>query len=386
MDEFLGGKGYDQDEEYGDPPPAEQQTAQSIRSVSATTGPNPINPLFAAQGPLSELESSRYAYKLLKYPLDVEDNPRFQYYIKFNILMNIHSQYGEKLSFGDPSQSQTLTSAGSDYLLNRYEQVKVIAGVEQSQDVKKKVLSNLFKTQTVKTQQSISLYMPNDLNFKFTNSWYEKNVSGAIGKAGQWLSAASLGVHGTIDAVKNSGELSSLSVSDMLKKLQESKTVTAGIALLGEAVGSAVKEGGLGLAAVGLALNPNIEVLYKGPERRKFSFTFTFAPRNKREADSALTIVQMFKFHSAAEFYGAPDLGRFYVPPSQFDIEFVGRDGELWQLGKILPQCILTDVDVDYGASGKFSVFQDGTPTNIQLRLSFEETAFLTKEDVEKGF
>lgn len=369
---------------YGDLTPTEQQESKASRNISISTGPNPINPLFArtvAVGPQSELETSRFTYKTLKYPLDVESNKRFGYYIKFDVLMNLRSKYAEKLSFGDTQQLSTLNAERQKFLENRYTTAKS-AFSQESQSVKPTTVGSLFKSQTTKTQQSISLYMPDTLNWSFQNHWDETNISEKFGKAGMALTAGSLGA----SMFKNRGELPPLKPEDILKFFEQNRTATSGLALSAEFLGTQLGAEQLGLAAVGFALNPNIEVLYKQPKLREFQFEFIFAPRNKQEADTALAIIQMFKFHSAPEFTGAADLGRFYIPPSQFNIQFMGRDGELWQLGKVLPACALTNVVVNYTYGGKFSVFEDGTPTNIQLQLNFMETAFITKEDVELGY
>lgn len=404
MAEFFNPKqGYTNEEDLGPSPIVVTQG----RALSSSLQPNPIDPLFAgAGGPLGELESSRFSYKTLRYPLDVEDNSRFQYYIKFNVLMNMRSKYTEQLSFGDQDQLKSMKDQQTQFWQNRIEtgagvaapilkagsQLKAAATGQttdaspasgESQNVPAVNISALFKRQTVRTQQSISLYMPDNLNWNFENRWEDANVAEKFGKAGMALSALSTGAAIVGDMAAS---LPTLSVDEIKKKLESSVAGTSGAAVLGEVIGTAMGDANLGLAVVGFALNPSVEVLYKQPALRTFQFDFTFAPRNRKEAETALTIIQMFKFHSAPELYGGTDLGRYYVPPSEFDIEFVGRDGHLWQLGKILPNCVLTNVTVNYGASGKFSTFEDGTPTNIQLQLNFTETAFITKEHVEKGY
>lgn len=377
----VGGLGWENEEDYG--------TVVPSPNNSGSSKPNPINPLLArtvAQGPLSELESSRYAYKTLKYPLDVEDNSRYQYYIKFNVLMNIQSNYTEKLSFGDSAQLTTMKTSQQEFFKKRLQTATGLLpsfSTTESKPVDQKTISALFKTQVVKTQQSISLYMPDTLNWSFQNDWESVNVTERLGRAGAGLSLLSIAAQAGKDIAAS---LPSLSVEELRKKMEQSGSLQSATAMLGEALGAATKNADLGLAAVGFALNPSIEVLYKQPRLREFQFVFVFAPRNKKEAETALTIIQMFKFHSAPEFFGGPDLGRYYVPPSQFDIEFEGRDGKVWQLGKFLSQCVLRNVSVNYGQTGQFATFEDGTPTNIQMQLDFQETAFITKEDVEQGY
>jgi len=365
------------------------KTATGEREEEPTKPPgvvNPINPLFAekGRGPLSSLEAeSRFAFKILEYPKDIRSG-RFPYWIQFNVLMNQRSQFAEKLSFGEGAaslkqnsdvtgkrvvQAGQLMIALSSAKLQKDAKEANPSNKTESAPVPRPNLQGFFKTQTVHTKQSIILYMPDTLNWSFQNDWDSVNVNEELGKAGLGASAAAAGV----DIMKNSQNI----LKDLLKSPQ-----------LAEALGGAGggKMGQLGLAAAGFAANPGIEVLYKSPTLREFQFEFIFAPRERAEAETALRIIQMFKFHSAPELYGGADLGRYYIPPSQFDIQFYGPGGPLWQLGQIQTQCVLKNVTVNYGQSGKFAVFADGTPTNIQLQLNFQETAFITKEDVEKGF
>jgi len=365
--------------------------------------PNPINPLFAQKGTgaLSALEESKFEYTELKYPLDIDSNARYRYYMKFNVLMNMRSKYAEQLSFGNESVAEGMKQKQAEFLSSRITKVKnIVTGVVKNEQVKDKAqgaaptdsteshdaganhVSRVFRPQVIKTKQSIRLYMPDTLNWNFQNSWGDVNVQQKMGKAGLGLATIAAGGKLVSDAVAAAAAGSADQAMDAVKN---SANGAAG-AVIGEAIGGKLGSVELGVAAFGFASNPGVEVLYQSPKLRELQFDFTFAPRNKKEADAAIEIIQMFKFHSAPEFLSGGDIGRYYIPPSQFDIEFYGRDGQIWQLGKIKSQCALTNVNVNYGQSGKFAVFADGTPTNIQLQLSFKEIAFITKEDVEEGF
>jgi|GEM_PF-6426644 len=342
--------------------------------------PNPINPLFAQKGTgaLSALEESKFKYSQLRYPLDVDSNKRFSYWMKFNVLMSMRSKYAEKLSFGDSDQFRTMK-----------DQQDAIWKTREAGNVNREgagwQVSQFFRPQVVGTKQSILLYMPDTLNWNFKNSWDEANVQEIMGKSGLALEALNTGrswISGIMKAVTgNAGNLFAGKANTTLAAGAESVATGLGLGDAGT---------NLAVQATGYAFNPGVEVLYKSPTLREFQFEFIFAPRNKKEAESVIEIIQMFKFHSAPEFI-SNDAGRYYIPPSQFDIGFYGRmgdgsTGEIWQLGKIKSQCVLDNVTVNYGQSGKFAVFEDGTPTNIQLQLNFKETSYITKEDVEQGF
>jgi hypothetical protein len=47
--------------------------------------------------------------------------------------------------------------------------------------------------------------------------------------------------------------------------------------------------------------------------------------------------------------------------------------------------CVLKDCNVNYTPNGVKS-FQDGSPTQITMSLSFQETELLTKQSINAGF
>ena len=95
----------------------------------------------------------------------------------------------------------------------------------------------------------------------------------------------------------------------------------------------------------------------------------------------------MFRFHMLPELKGSNH--RYLTLPSTFDIHYMyqynrEKSAENSFYSKIAT-CVLTGVDVDYTPGGVKS-FADGSPTQITMALSFQETELLTKEKVDKGY
>jgi hypothetical protein len=74
-----------------------------------------------------------------------------------------------------------------------------------------------------------------------------------------------------------------------------------------EAVGTAESSGVLGTGATDFllyagrsAVNPQLEVLFKGTDMRSLQFIFKFAPFSVEEAKNVIEIIRTFKFHRAA--------------------------------------------------------------------------------------
>jgi hypothetical protein len=187
-----------------------------------------------------------------------------------------------------------------------------------------------------------------------------------------------------------------ISVTDLLKLFGQAKTglesLTSGEFLrtiggvateIGGAELSKNKDlVGLGLKQQGLALNPQLELLFTNIDYRTFQFDFLLTPKSRQEADSIRSIIQAFKFYSAPELSA---VGRYFVVPSTFDIKFNFQGVENTFVHKLAPS-VLTAVVSDYAPQGWVS-HQDGSPVQTRLTLQFKETEILTKEKIkDKGY
>jgi hypothetical protein len=129
--------------------------------------------------------------------------------------------------------------------------------------------------------------------------------------------------------------------------------------------------------------NPFREVFFEGIDYRKFNFRYKFMPRTRKESEAVLKIITTFKQHMHPE---VASNGYFYVYPSEFEISYCyGRNQYNKYFNKI-GQCALTDMSVEYGGE-QFSTFNNGSPTEINLTLSFRELELVTKNSIlEQGY
>ena len=136
--------------------------------------------------------------------------------------------------------------------------------------------------------------------------------------------------------------------------------------------------------ATGQVLNPNLELLFNGVGLRVFPFSFQFFPRNRTEGIEVMNIIKTLKYEMAASRNRAEDAleGIFIGAPSIFQLRYMkGADPHPF-LNKFLPT-FLSDLKVNYTASGAHSTFYDGTPTHIQVDMQFKEINPIFKEDYE---
>lgn len=224
---------------------------------------------------------------------------------------------------------------------------------------------------------SIALYMPDTVNQTVVTDYDQVSMTQALGTAGLVMQAGGALTEGVFDSA----------VSGDIKFGQ-----TQGSAALSEIGGAlAEKTGAFGqgitdvlLFSAGYAQNPQVELLFKTIQNREFLFDFKFVPRNKKEAETIIKIIQAFRFFAAPEIPTNGN-GRYFIPPSEFDIEFMVGDKRNSNLPKVAT-CVLQGIDVNYGSAGQWAAFEDGMPIEIALQLRFKEVEIMHKELVRQGF
>ena len=122
----------------------------------------------------------------------------------------------------------------------------------------------------------------------------------------------------------------------------------------------------------GAVLNSNMELLFKGPSLRTFSFNYIFTPRDKPEQRQCKKIIRMFKKAMAARVKGG---ALFLYTPHVFLIDFKhggSKEDSHPYLGKIKP-CALTSFGVNYNPNGAYATYSDGGMIAYELSFSFNE-------------
>lgn len=243
-------------------------------------------------------------------------------------------------------------------------------------------LTNIGARTIKRTTETIALYMPDTLAFNYSQSYDGLSLAGGV----MDLLGAGSSIADSIKSLKGSG----LTKEALLKQglnLSPFAVDFFGRKLLGDNLARA------GVAALGLAKNPLLEVVYSSPEFRRFRFEFMFYPRSEKEAIEVQQILERLRFHQAPEI-SKGQAGIFMVPPSEFDIKFYYNGKQNINLPKISTS-VLTGIDVDYAPNG-FAAYETfgqnypsqgktGMPVAIRLGLQFMETEILTKGSYRSG-
>ena len=147
------------------------------------------------------------------------------------------------------------------------------------------------------------------------------------------------------------------------------------------ALGANVTIGGLLSRASGQVINQNLEMVFGGVTIRSFNFGWDLVPRSQDEASTVKSIIKSLKVHTAAKldndgmgFLNAPDLFRIGYFKGGSAHPFLNR----------FKTCALTNMTVNYTASGTYATYEDGTPVHMKLDLSFKELNPIYREDHEK--
>ena len=141
--------------------------------------------------------------------------------------------------------------------------------------------------------------------------------------------------------------------------------------------------------ANGEVINPHMELIFTGPTKRNFRFSFKFTPRNELEAQQVKLIIRAFKSNMAPKVRGSANnftgSGTYFLKtPNVFKIQYKSGNRNHPFLNKF-KECFLTNVDTSYTADGVYTTYDDGTPTSIVLDLSFKETEPIYDLDYEQG-
>lgn len=301
-----------------------------------------------------KLTQNKRSQKLLMFPSNLETEGTANI-MRFYINLPSGSKYlanGEYKKSVDPATGKTRTST--------FRQQNTGGSI-----------GNRFSENYTRTTTSIDLYMPPNIQTSYQSDWGQEELgmlgsaadaAGGLANVDNWNDAEN-----AWDVVKNT--------------LKDSGLRTASSAI--QAV-TPINFETLRKTATSSVANPYMEVLFNGVQNRTFSFTFKMIPQSQAEQNAVKAIVDEFKFHRAPEFkYGSQS--NYMLFPSEFDIQFLNRQGENPWLFKI-STCALTNFSVNYSPEGQYASHSDGAPFATEITLEFQELEVHTKESHRRGY
>tara|TARA_B100001996_G_scaffold299457_1_gene239892 strand:- start:671 stop:1939 length:1269 start_codon:yes stop_codon:yes gene_type:complete len=215
---------------------------------------------------------------------------------------------------------------------------------------------------------TVILPIPGGISAGNGTSWSEGNMSAfdAV-KANIILTAGQEGI-------KEAATL----MGDKLKQAGKSGDVKN--ALLNAIASSSGNAKDLQQRTTGEVMNPNMELLFKGPSLRSFTFDFDLAPRSKKEGE---TVIQLIRFLKQGMAPIRTKERLFLKTPNTFELKYTHRGGEHKGLNKF-KECALENVNVDYTPDANYSTYDDGLMTKYKMQLTFKELEPIYNDDYGK--
>lgn len=383
----------------------------SIAGVSIPSGLfNPNSPLALLYGGLG--------VQTYKYPSDLATSPSKSHYVQFSISEIIPAHYAgggqvplneelvEGESVGLPGfgglikEVESMSGEQSTWTESStglYELTEESGGGGFFSEVVTKGLK-VTPTRT-KPKAFVSLYMPDTMNAQYNSTYDElrltdlgssintlrtldqlaqrrSQIGGSIMDA---YNSAGGGVSGIMSGLKQVGNIVSTDPAAI-------SLITKGV--LGRIPG--VNGGALEdvmLKGQGYAINPQLQMIYRGIGLRSFQLSFVFTPNSQGEANEVNYIVNLFKYHFAPTLISAKEVSSdsmYLVPPSIFNVEFM-IDGKENPFLPKYGNCVLTDIDINFAPNG-WAAYDDGAPIQTTLTMTFKETEILDKLKIQKGY
>ena len=205
----------------------------------------------------------------------------------------------------------------------------------------------------------VCLPIPGGINDSNNTQW----ASGEM-NAGQ-MALASIALKTITDGFKEGAT----EVEKQLKNISGNRS-DVGEAIASQIAGAATgDQKALMQRSSGQVMNPNMEMLFGGPQIRDFSFTFNFTARNAAEGKTILQIIRFFK-QGMAPIKTKSNL--FLKSPHTFKLEYKNGNKTHKALNRF-KECALKTCSLQYTPDGNYATFEDGIMTKYQMSLAFSE-------------
>ena len=145
----------------------------------------------------------------------------------------------------------------------------------------------------------------------------------------------------------------------------------------GEAAGTK----GLLTRITGGIVNPNMELLFNGPQLRTFQLNFSLSSREPEESKNIRNIIRFFKQGMSVK---RSNTDLFLQSPHTFQIKYNYKGSEHPWINKI-KECALTACTANYTPAGSYATFIDGAMTSYEIGLQFAELEALYDNDYGNG-
>ena len=140
--------------------------------------------------------------------------------------------------------------------------------------------------------------------------------------------------------------------------------------------------------STGNAINPNLELLFNGPQLRNFTFAFQFAPYDDQDAEMIRKIMRFFKQGMLPSFANESEGSSIFLSsPNVFRLAYRTGTNRIKSLN-MFKMCALTACEIDYTPEGVWSAYADPSagsqPISSNMALSFTELTPIFGNDYDE--
>ena len=169
---------------------------------------------------------------------------------------------------------------------------------------------------------------------------------------------------------KGSGSIDGLadSLGEIAQQVgSESGDVKKGVAA---ALTKAATGGNVLARTTGAVINPNMEMLFQGPQIRPFTFSWKMSPRDYEEAEMIKKIIRMFKQSQAVK--RSKSL-LFLESPNTYALRFLTARGKEHSFLPKIKECALTGFSMNYTPDGNYQTYENSSMVAYEMQMSFQE-------------
>ena len=147
----------------------------------------------------------------------------------------------------------------------------------------------------------------------------------------------------------------------------ELKSVVAGLF-----VGKAINKGANDILSrtAGAIINPNMQLLFSGPQLRPFDFSYKLSPRDRGESIQVQKIIRMFKQSSAVQRTATEF---FLRSPNRYKLQFLTRGDSAHTFLPKIKTCALLGFGVNYTPDNSFMTYENSSMVSYNITFSFQE-------------
>ena len=291
---------------------------------------------------------------------------------------------------GDPSPSLRYPEGlefgrETDYVMFTFHRYKSGGNVSNS-------INGVYSGSSAETQQYVAakdlpeqiiLNMPSEVQSEIGAEWGGKSFS-FIGK--QVVDAGGkLATRDFTGAGQTIGNILKEGATGDAAKAAAAAAIVAGINKI-PGVGGNLTMNDLLQGASSKILNPNVELMYEGPQLRALTMNLKLFARTSTEAQTLRKIGRAFRKAALPSSPLKDDkkatAGRFIATPAYVKIRFMRGGDDNPDVPKYM-MCALTGASVNYAPDGQYVSFAGGYLPALQLGLTLQETKIIFSDDID---